>query len=502
MLITFALPPGVYRNGTVRQSSGRWYGSHLTRQREGITQPIGGWQAHSASTVTGAARGIIAWIDTAKNRWIGIGTHSHLYAMSRAGVLSDITPVGFTPGRADAGTAGGYGSGTYGSGPYGAPRPSIGLVQDATVWALDTFGEALIACNADDGFMYNWDQVAADPATKVTNAPTNNRGCLVTEEGFLVALGAGGDARVVEWCDQEDSSLWAPDPTNQAGSLPLQTVGRLMQGVRTRGAHLLLTDADVWVGSYQGPPLVYGYERVGEGCGSCSQASAVAGGNLVAWMGHREFWTYNGATVQPLPCDVADAVFSDINPTQISKVFAKHNPEFGEIEWCYPSSSSTEVDTYVTWNYRENHWDIGEISRTCGVSQGAAFDVPLMVGTDGTVWEHESGSLYPGAASPYIESGPLEWPAASGLGDDVMTILGLVPDEGDEGQWEATFYARMYPNGPETTYGPYDLTNKSRNGQVDFRFSAREVRMRLTLAAATDARAGVFQLNVASRGKA
>lgn len=501
MLVEVKLPPGISRNGTVLQSRGRWYDSHLARFSEGVIGPVGGWQPHSDSTVSGLARRIIAWIDTAKTSWIGIGTHDHLYAMTRSGALHDITPAGLVAGRADAGTAGGYGSGTYGTGAFGVARPATGVIQDATVWSLDVFGENLVGCNAEDGNLYFWDQDPDDVATVISGAPTSNRGCFVTEEGFLMALGAGGDPRVIQWSDQEDSTLWTPDATNQAGSLPLQTFGRLMLSVRTRGSHLAFTDTDAWQGIYEGPPVIYGYQRVGEGCGVCSQAAAVAGGNLVAWMGKKEFWAFDGATVQPLECDVADAVFLDINRTQISKVTAKHNPQFGEIEWGYPSADSTEVNRYVRWNYRESHWAIGALARTCGVSQGGAFEVPLMVDPSGTVWEHETGVDYTGEDPPYIESGPLEL-AIDGPAEYQMTVLGLVPDELTAGQVGATLIATSHTNGPETTYGPYDLTNKSRTGQVDFRFTARDVRLRLTGAAMADWRVGDFKLNVAQRGKA
>ena len=48
-----------------------------------------------------------------------------------------------------------------------------------------------------------------------------------------------------------------------------------------------------------------------------------------------------------------DKVFLDFNFEERDKVHAGVNSEFGEILWFYPSKSSTEIDSYVAYNYIE-----------------------------------------------------------------------------------------------------------------------------------------------------
>lgn len=495
MLVAPKLPAGLYRNGTVQQAEGRWYDANLVRFYQGAVFPIGGWAARSASAVSGAARAVITWASDTIARRIGIGTHTKLEVMDRAGTLYDITPAGFTAGHIDATTGGGYGAGTYGSGTYGTPRLDTGTVIDATVWSLDTWGQYLVGGNADDGKLYEWQLNTATPAAAISGAPTSNRALLVTEEGFLLALGAGGNPRLVQWCDQRDNTAWTPTTTNQAGDYELLTAGRIMCGRRTRGAHLIFTDQDVHQGLYQGPPYVYSFQRIGAGCGIISQAAAIDAGDLAFWMGTKGFWLYNG-TVQPLPCDVWDYVFNDLNQLQKSKVWAEHNHEFGECTWQYPSGSATEIDRYVTFNYRENTWSFGLLTRLCGVASGV-FEHPIRISDTGLVYEHENGLTYDDM-SPFVESGPMEL----GEGDNSYTVLGLKPDERTVGQVQATFYARNQPDGAETTFGPYTLTTRNRRGLVDLRFTTRETRLRLTGAQLADWRAGPFKLDIAGRGKA
>ena len=489
MLFPIDLPPGVARRGTEYRSKGRYYDCNLVRWYEGDLRPMGGWQAHSTSKVTGAARAMLTWVDAALNRWIAVGTDTHLQIMDRVGELFDITPAGYTAGRPDATVGGGFGTGLFGEGTFGTPRTDSGLVQDATVWSLDQLGGKLLGCNADDGRLYEWDGNTAHVATVVANAPVNNRAMVVTDEGAVMLLGAAGDPKTVQWSDLFAETTWAPQASNQARYQRLQTDGRLMCAKRSTGVTLVFTDLDVFAATYIGTPYVYGFKRVGSGCGAVSQACAVSTDTLTAWMGRGGFWTYDGY-VQPLESEVDDYVFTDINRDQISKVFGQHNPIFGEIAWAYPSSASTEIDRYVRWNYRENHWAIGQLARLCGAEQGV-YHYPLMIGPDGTVYEHETGWSYDGVGMPYAETGPIEL----GKGDRVMQARYLVPDERTLGQVQATFYVKNWPNAVESVAGPYSMMDPT-----GIRFAGRQARMRLTGVALGDWRVGIPRLELQAGG--
>lgn len=490
MLVALKLPPGLYRNGTILQSSGRWYDANLVRFYQGTLMPMGGWIAYTATTITGACRQMLTWIDNSALKWVALGTHSHLYVMNRAGDVFDITPVGFTTGVVDATTAGGFGSGYFGVGYFGTPRPDSGTTQDATVGSLDNFGENLLFCTADDGKLYKWTLDTGTVAAAISGAPTNNRAVVVTEEGFIFCL---GDDRIITWCDQQDDTNWTPGPTNQAGSYPIQTNGRLMCGKRYRGGTLIFTDLDVYLATYLGPPLVYGFQRIGSDCGVISQGAVVVADNLAVWMTKGGFFTYDGF-LHPLESDVGDDVFSNINTSQASKTTAIHNPVFGEIEWHYPSANSTENDMFVRWNYREGHWITGTLARTCGMEQGV-FNHPFMIGAPSAgvsiIYQHEYGTDYEGAAL-YIETGPLE----IAQGGRVMHLMQMIPDEKTLGDLEITLYARMYPtDSTEETFGPYTATEPT-----SIRVAGREIRARFTATTTDDWRLGFPKFDAIAGG--
>jgi hypothetical protein len=452
---------------------------------------MGGWRKRASGQMSGLCRGFITWRDNSANRWIAAGTHTKLYAMNEAGTLKEITPTGFTAGIADSLSKTGYGYSTYGTLAYGTARPDTGLITPATTWSMDTWGEYLIACSNADGKIYEWQLGFTTPtlAAAITNAPTGNKAVLVTAERIMFALGAGGNPRKVQWCDQENNTLWTPAGDNQAGDYELATPGTLLAGKRVKGVNLLFTDVDVHTAQYVGAPFVYGFEKAGSGCGLISAQAVAAIDTAAIWMSKSGFWIYDGY-VKPLPSDVSDYVFGNINFNQASKVYAVHNSKFGEIWWYYPSSGSNENDSYVTYNYRENHWNIGTLARTAGTDAGV-FANPLAVSTDGFIYEHEVGFAYD-SASLYAESGPVQL----GNGDNIMSVRQVIPDEQTLGEAVVSFKTRNYPTGTQSTFGPYTAANPT-----DVRFAARQVNMKVTGAVLADWRIGVMRLDAVPSGK-
>ena len=493
MYIPLKIPPGIYRNGTEYQSSGRWFDANLVRWYENTLRPVNGWRKRvtAQTAMSGKCRGLITWRDNSNDRWIAAGTHTKLYVMSESGTLKEITPTGFTAGIADATSYTGYGYSTYGNFAYGVQRPDLGDIVSATTWSMDTWGEYLIACSNADGKLYEWQLGFATPtlAAAITNAPTNNKAVMVTADRIMFALGAGGNPRKVAWCDQENNTIWTAAIDNLAGDYELSTTGTLLAGKRVKGVNLLFTDVDVHTAQFIGAPFVYGFEKAGSGCGLISAQSVAAIDTAAIWMSSSGFWMYDGY-VKPLPCDVSDYIFDNINLTQKSKVYAVHNSKFGEIWWFYPSNESNENDSYVTYNYREGHWNIGTLSRLAGTDAGV-FTYPIMVDSSGYIYEHEVGFAYDSAVL-YAQSGPIEL----GTGENIMNVRQVIPDEQTLGEAVVSFTSRFYPTGAESTFGPYTAANPT-----SVRFSGRQVEMKVTGNTLADWRIGVMRLEATAGGR-
>jgi len=454
-------------------------------------QPVGGWRSRAttgtAVDIAGTPRTMLDWVDNSGNRWVAFGCHDKLFVMDDEDNVFDITPVGFTAGTVSSDANFGWGAGGWGTLWWGEERADTGIISPATVWHLDTWGEYLVGGTTEDGKLYEWQLDTATPAAALSGAPTGCRGLVVTENRFLMALGADGNPRKVAWCDREDNTTWTAAPENEAGDQVLQTSGTIRRGLRVRGGTLILTDKDAHLAT-ENAAFVLGLERVGTACGIIGRGAGITMKQGALWMGERGFYGYFGGAVEEIPCEVSDYVFTDINRGQVSKISAIPNREFGEIWWFYPSAGSTENDRYVSYDMQEQTWGTGTIERTAGVDAGT-FLTPLYADAAGAVYEHEVGHRYDDA-TPFAETGPISMQS----GDQIIQARLLYPDEKTQGDVTATFKTRFFPNGEERSYGPYAMSEPT-----GVRFAGRQVRMRVEGSGA-DWRVGTMRIDVVSGG--
>jgi len=494
-LLPLKLPAGVYKNGTDFQAAGRWLDSHLVRWTENTIRPIGGWVTFTEDEAADPLRGSLSWKDNNGNLYLAAGSADNLYAYKPDGTLVEITPTaGLATGYVHAQLNTGYGGSFYGRDYYGTERVDATSSLPATTWALDNWGEYMIACADSDGKIYEWqsDRTTPTPAALIANAPTNNRSIIVTEERFLFALGSGGNPRQVSWSDREDNTTWTAAATNEAGDLELQTNGFIECAFKVRGQTLILTDQDAHSATYIGAPYVYSFQRVGNACGIVSKKGGAAAEGSAFWMGNNGFFMYDGTSARDLPCEVSDYIFRSINRDQISKVFAVPNRKYNEIWWFYPTGDSLENNAYVTYNYAENTWYVGNLGRTTGVDAGV-FRNPMWFCATGKVpHTHEIGFDYHDAGTPYAETGAI----SLGSGDTVMKVVQMIPDELTQGDVTATFKTRFHPNDTERSYGAYTMSNPT-----SIRFTGRQVKMRIDGARLADWRIGTNRLQVVAGGK-
>jgi hypothetical protein len=281
---------------------------------------------------------------------------------------------------------------------------------------------------------------------------------------------------------------WTPTAVNDAGGYELQTNGVLVCGKRSRNQTLLWTTTDIHAATFIGGDFVYSFTQLGENCGIIGPNAATVESGIAYWMGTRGFFGYDGF-VKPIPCDVSDFVFGGLNYAQRAKVFCYGEPEFGEVWWFYPSNASAENDRYAVYNYRENHWSVGSLSRTAGVSRGV-FTRPILADASGMVYEHENGTAR--SITAYAETGPIQL----GNGDRIMTVDQIIPDERTTGETQMRMFARLYPNQTETSTALLPASQPT-----DVRITGRTVRLRISERIPADWRIGEYRLEVTLRSK-
>jgi hypothetical protein len=178
---------------------------------------------------------------------------------------------------------------------------------------------------------------------------------------------------LIRWSDQENPTVWYPAATNQAGSVLLSHGSKIVTAIQARQEIVTFTDSSVYSLQYQGAPVVWSSQLVGDNISIAGQNAVAQASGRVYWMGVDKFYVYDGR-VQTLRCDLLRYVFGDINQYQITQTYAGTNEGFNEVWWFYCSADSNYIDRYVVYNYAENNgagvWYYGNMSRTAWLDSG------------------------------------------------------------------------------------------------------------------------------------
>src|SRR5882762_1150056 len=362
----------------------------------------------------------------------------------------------------------GFGGGPFGLGGFGtgsaAPAGS-GTPITATDWSLSNWGEALLACPSG-GPVYVWSANSGfQNASVIPTAPFFNGGIFVSQpQQILVCWGSvqsSGvkDPLVVRWSDALDYTNFAVNSQTWAGSFRIPTGSIIRGGIQSAQQGIIWTDIDVYVMQNVGQPIVFGFNRIGSGCGLVGQhACGILNGN-VYWMGPNNFFVLSEQGVAPVPCPVWNFVFQNMDIANIGKVRCAVNSLYNEISWFFPAlGGNGENSLYAKLNTTENEWDYGTLGRSAWIDV-TVLGNPIGADLTGTIYQHEIG--YNAGTLPIDTSFQTGyWSIADG--NEMAIVDWILPDMqfttfpgGTSANLALTFFATDYPGDTPRVYGPY-----------------------------------------------
>ena len=380
-------------------------------------------------------------------------------------------------------TSTGWGAGAWNNGTWGS-KTELTETGQLRLWSHDAFGEDLII-NPRAGSIYYWDEtnetstraVELSSLSGANLTPTKALQVIVSDiDRHVIVLGAdpiSGSSRsgvidpmLIAFSDQESATNWEPTATNTAGSLRLSSGSQIIGGLRSRQEILIWTDTSLYSMQFIGAPFTFGVNLINENVGLISPNAAINAPDSVYWMARDGFYTYSGS-VKRLVCSVLNYVLDDFNSSQAFKTIAFTNKEFNEVGWFYCSSSSTEIDRYVTYNYLEGAWSIGNLSRTAWLDEGV-FEKPRATGKDndtGYLYVHEDSDDDDGSPmdNVFIESGDIDIED----GDSFGFVSKIIPDvkffgsSASDGQINFVLKTRNFPGDTLTTNSTNDVTSST-----------------------------------------
>jgi hypothetical protein len=165
----------------------------------------------------------------------------------------------------------------------------------------------------------------------------------------------------------------------------------------------------------------------------------------------------------------------------VYKVFGFLNKQFNEVGWFYPSASSTEIDRYVSYNYLEKVWSIGQLVRNAWLDEGLVeYPRAAYTASDvGYLYQHETGNDADGSpmTNVYIESGDFDIDD----GERIQSVGRIVPDikfTGDNSSslLNCVLKTRNYPGDSLTTKSTSNVSSTTQ--KLNVRGRARQIVLR------------------------
>ena len=500
--------------GPLNQTSGFGYGTSGWGGSSGVISTLNGLLQDDTAGTGGSGTSITLSSVTGfpTSGTIKVGTEFISYTGISSNDLTGIT-------RAVAGTRTAHANGAsvevYLT--WGAASLTGGVTLESGSWSLDHFGSKLIA-TIKDGQTFEWDTISTTAAalttraTIVSGAPTKSVMSIVSErDRHLVILGTEttiGDVNTqdkmfIRFSDQEDITDYAPTSVNTAGTFRIDSGTKIMGAVRGKDYILILTDTSAYVMQFVGPPFTFSVRQVGSNCGAIGQHAMKYANGAVYWMGQAGgFFVYDG-TVKSLPCLVEDFVFTNkgdnlgLSYSNGEQIYAGQNHLYGEINWFYPKDGSALIDRVVTYNYDENTWVTGSLSRTTWfdatlydvpyATEYSATGVPSFPTIQGvtnqngasTYYAHEIGNNEVDAGGnktaipAFIQSGDFDL-SQGGDGQMFMSMRRFIPDfKLITGNAQVTIKLKDFPSDTSISSPLGPFTINSSTGKVDTRARTR-----------------------------
>ena len=396
----------------------------------------------------------------------------------------------------------GWGAGTWGAGTFGSVS-ALSATNNLRLWSHDNFGEDLIM-NVRAGGIYYWDvsaktlgtdrAVALSDLSGANLAPTKALVTLVSDiDRHVVCFGAdpiSGSSRTgsvdpmfIAWSDQENATEWEPKSTNTAGSFRLSAGSSIIGAVRARQETLVWTDTSMYSMTFVGQPFTFATNLVNEGVGLIGPNAVINTPKGVFWMDKKGFYNYTGQ-INDIPCSVQNYIFSDIAEGQSFQIFGFLNKEFDEVGWFYCSEGETVIDRYVVFNYDEQVWSIGQLTRTAWIDEGI-FNNPMATYSTadvGYLYNHETGNDADGSPmdNVYIQSSDFDIDPA---GEEFQQIRRIIPDikftgnGGSDQTINIVLKKRNFPGESLSTSSTNTCT--ATTTQINTRLRARQAALRI-----------------------
>lgn len=264
-------------------------------------------------------------------------------------------------------------------------------------WSFAQYGNYTLAANIGDLIQVSTATTFAD----ITGSPQAAH--IAVSDGFVMA------ANLSTYSDGWHCSAYL-DHTDWTESVSTQsTSGRLVGGGEITGLKKLgsgfvaFKKNATYVATYVGAPVVFQWNEVPGDIGCPTGNAAVDIGDKIAFLGHDDFYIFDGSSQTSIGSGVREWFFRNVNESYAHRTVASYNNTTGNVTWYFVSSNGQSYpDTSLVYNVRTGKW--GKFAQTI---EAAANYFPASATIDGLATDYATIDGLPDISfdSPYWSAG-------------------------------------------------------------------------------------------------
>ena len=159
----------------------------------------------------------------------------------------------------------------------------------------------------------------------------------------------------VAWCSADNPDEWVASSTNSAGSLTLREANSPLKCIVPLGeAKAIYTENQMFILSYLGDPLYFGYETaMTSGVGAVSPKSVISVDRLNYGLSRNGLFTTDGNSVTIIGEEegINKYIRDNISESEYGQVHAVHDRKYNEVTWHIPVND-VKPNVEITYNYK------------------------------------------------------------------------------------------------------------------------------------------------------
>lgn len=231
-----------------------------------------------------------------------------------------------------------------------------------TRWRFAQFGDVTIAVN-------QFDTPQTSSAGAFANLAAMPKARVIDTANLFVMIAATNEGTYGEqtdrwWCCAiGDYTDWTPSVPNQCVTGRLYDTPGEITALRTLGDYVAIyKQRSLYLGVYQGSPVVWAWRLVADDIGTWSQESVVKVGFSHYFIGYENIYRFDGTVPQAIGDGMHEWFFNDLDRNNASLITGFYDRVNALIYWFYPSQGSSTLNKWIAYQPTSNRWGAGSLA--------------------------------------------------------------------------------------------------------------------------------------------